>query len=133
VGRSQLTVHDELLAEVRSFVERARDCPESVASRYIGSLATAKKDPKDADVLVTVDDDADLTPLAALGRKLKGRAQSRNKGADIFLADLAGDYIGCLCHWRECYPGKACPAMRATAASEPSCTTISMPLRSIRS
>jgi predicted nucleotidyltransferase len=106
VGTSQLTVRDELLAEVRRFVERARDCPGVRRIALIGSLATAKNDPKDADVLVTVDDDADLTPLAALGRKLKGRAQSRNKGADIFLADLAGDYIGRICHWRECYPGK---------------------------
>jgi predicted nucleotidyltransferase len=102
VGTSQLTVRDELLAEVCRFVERARDCPGVRRIALIGSLATAKKDPKDADVLVTVDDDADLTPLAALGRKLKGRAQSRNKGADIFFADLAGDYIGRLCHWREC-------------------------------
>lgn len=66
---------------------------------------TDKGDPKDADVLVTVEDAADLTPLAAAGRKLKGRAQSRNKGADIFLADPSGNYIGRTCHWRECHPG----------------------------
>ena len=57
-------------------------------------------------MLVTVDDDADLTPLATLGRRLKGHAQSRNKGADIFLADPSGKYIGRICSWRECYPGK---------------------------
>ena len=56
-------------------------------------------------MLITVDDDADLTPLATAGRRLKGRAQSRNKGADIFLADPPGNYIGRICHWRECYPG----------------------------
>jgi len=56
-------------------------------------------------MLITVDDDADLAMLATAGRKLKGRAQSRNKGADIFLADPSGNYIGRICHWRECYPG----------------------------
>ena len=56
--------------------------------------------------MVTVDDDADLTQLATAGRTLKGHAQSRNKGADIFLSDPAGNYIGRICHWRECYPGK---------------------------
>ena len=56
-------------------------------------------------MLVTVDDDADLAPLATAGRRLKGHAQSRNKGADIFLADPLGDYIGRICHWRECWPG----------------------------
>jgi hypothetical protein len=39
------------------------------------------------------------------GRKLKGRAQGRNKGADIFLADPSGNYIGRTCDWRECRPG----------------------------
>jgi hypothetical protein len=50
----------------------------------IGSLATAKSQPKDADLLIWLDDDADLASLAAIGRQLKGRAQSRNGGADIF-------------------------------------------------
>jgi hypothetical protein len=56
-------------------------------------------------MLVTVDDDTDLMPLATAGRKLKGHAQSRNKGADIFLANPSGNYIGRICHWRECRPG----------------------------
>lgn len=56
-------------------------------------------------MLVTVDDDADLRTLAAAGRRLKGRAQSQNKGADIFLASRSGNYIGWTCHWRECAPG----------------------------
>src|SRR5262245_28206783 len=94
-----------LLAEVLHFVERARICPGVRRIALVGSLASDKEDPKDADVLVTIDDDADLTALATAGRKLKGRAQSRNKGADIFLADPSGHYIGRTCHWRECYPG----------------------------
>ena len=105
VANIELTIRDDLLSEVRRFVERARVCPGVRRIVLIGSLATNKEDPKDADVLVTVDDDADLTPLATAGRRLKGRAQSRNKGADIFLADPSGNYIGRICHWRECYPG----------------------------
>ena len=105
VRNTELTIRDYLLAEVRQFVEHARVCPGVRRIALIGSLATEKPDPKDADVLVTVDDDAGLAPLAATGRKLKGHAQNRNRGADIFLADPSGNYIGRICHWRECYPG----------------------------
>ena len=103
---SELTIRDILLAEVRQFVPRARFFPGVRRIALIGSLATHKENPKDADVLVTVDDDADLAPLATAGRRLKGHTQSRNRGADIFLADPSGNYIGRICHWRECYPGK---------------------------
>ena len=98
-------IRDFLLSEVRRFVERACTCPGVQRIALVGSLARDKDDPKDADVLVTVEDGADLTSLATAGRGLKGRAQSRNKGADIFLADPAGRYIGRTCHWRECRPG----------------------------
>lgn len=102
---SELTIRAVLLSEVRQFVERARFFAGVRRIALIGSLATQKNDPKDADVLVTVDDDADLAQLATLGRRLKGHAQSRNKGADIFLSDPSGSYIGRICRWRECYPG----------------------------
>jgi predicted nucleotidyltransferase len=105
VTTSELTIRAVLLAEVRQFVERACTRPGVRHIALIGSLATRKDDPKDADVLVTVDDDADLTQLATAGRKLKGHAQTRNKGADIFLADPSSNYIGRICHWRECRPG----------------------------
>ena len=98
-------VRSFLLSEVSRFAECARECPRVRRIALVGSLARDKDDPKDADVLVAVDDDADLTGLAAAGRRLKGRAQSRNKGADIFLADPSGHYIGRTCHWRECRPG----------------------------
>jgi hypothetical protein len=61
--------------------------------------------PKDADLLVTVEDEADLAPLARLGRRLQGRAQSMNKGADVFLADAHHHYLGRTCTWKECAPG----------------------------
>jgi hypothetical protein len=66
---------------------------------------TTKPDPKDIDVLVVVSDDADLTPLATASRRLQGHAQSFNRGADVFLADERGTYIGRTCHWRDCRPG----------------------------
>jgi hypothetical protein len=72
VRNTELTIRDYLLAEVRLFVEYARVCPGVRRIALIGSLTTEKSDPKDADLLVTVDDDADLTPLATAGRKLKG-------------------------------------------------------------
>ena len=105
VAESESAIRGFLLSEVLRFVERARTCPGVRRIALVGSLARDKHSPKDADVLVTMDDDADLAPLAAAGRRLKGRAQSRNKGADIFLADPSGSYIGRTCHWRECRPG----------------------------
>lgn len=64
----------------------------------LGSIVTNKPNPKDIDVLVVVADDADLIPLATASRRLQGYAQSFNRGADVFLADERGTYIGRLCH-----------------------------------
>jgi hypothetical protein len=71
----------------------------------IGSLTTGKPDPKDADLLVTVADDADLAALAAAGRRIAGHAQSLGRGADVFLANPRGHYLGRTCHWKDCRPG----------------------------
>jgi hypothetical protein len=76
----------------------------------MGSLVTNKPIPKDADVLVTIDDTTDLTGLARAGRRLKGFAQTINLGADIFLADATGCYLGRICQYRECHPRVACLA-----------------------
>jgi hypothetical protein len=94
-----------LLAETFRFINRIAALPGIERIALIGSLTTNKIDPKDADILITVEDDADLTALAAATRRLKGLAQSKNKGADVFLANLAGQYIGRICHWRRCGPG----------------------------
>ena len=102
---NETTIRSFLLTEVLRFVQHACDCPGVQRIALVGSLTKNRNDPKDADVLVTVDNEADLTTLAAAGRTLKGRAQSRNKGADIFLSDPTGNYIGRTCHWRECRPG----------------------------
>jgi hypothetical protein len=100
-----------LLEAVLAFVRAARSTPGVLRVALVGSLATDKPVPKDADVLVTIDADMDLAPLARLGRRLQGAAQRINLGADIFLADAAHRYMGRICHYRECFPRVACRAL----------------------
>jgi hypothetical protein len=71
---------------------------------------TAKAAPKDVDLLVKIDSAMDLTKLAQAGRRLMGFAQSFNLGADVFLADAAGHYLGRICRYRECHPRALCRA-----------------------
>jgi hypothetical protein len=105
------TPRPHLLEAVLTFVRSARSTPGVLRIALLGSLATDKPMPKDADVLVTIDAAVDLSPLARLGRCLKGTAQTINLGADIFLADSAGRYMGRICHYRECRPRVACRAL----------------------
>ena len=99
---------EALLLAVWSFVQAARHCPGVLRIALLGSLATNKAIPKDADVLVTIDHEMNLANLARAGRRLKGSAQTINLGADIFLADATGRYLGRICHYRECHPRVAC-------------------------
>jgi predicted nucleotidyltransferase len=117
------SIRSFLLSEVLRFVERARSCPGVRRIALVGSLVRDKHDPKDADVLVTVDDDADLASLATAGRGLKGRAQSRNKGADVFLADPSGTYIGRIAIGVSVDPESGWPATLVTVGAGPFCTT----------
>jgi hypothetical protein len=39
-----------------------------------------------------------------------GQARTINLGADIFLADTTGHYLGRICHYRECHPRVLCHA-----------------------
>jgi predicted nucleotidyltransferase len=103
--RTERDVRAFLIAEAVRFIDRAVSAPGVRKIAIVGSLTTEKADPKDADILVTVDDDADLAALATAARKLKGAAQTRNKGADVFLANPRSEYIGRICQWRECGPG----------------------------
>jgi hypothetical protein len=107
MGQSTMnpSVRAFLIAEVLVFVRAARQVPGVTRIALIGSLTTTKPEPKDADLLVTVTNDADLEPLARLGRRLQGRAHSINRGGDIFLADPTGKYLGRTCHWKDCRPG----------------------------
>jgi hypothetical protein len=99
-----------LLLAVYSFVRAARAYPGVRRISLLGSLVTAKAIPKDVDLLVTIDRTMDLTDLARAGRRLMGSAQTLNLGADIFLADTTGRYLGRICHYRECHPRSACLA-----------------------
>jgi hypothetical protein len=74
----------------------------------LGSLISSKRVPKDADILIWIGSDVDLKKLAEVGRRLKGKAQSLNLGADIFLANSANEYLGRLCRFRDCHPRVAC-------------------------
>jgi hypothetical protein len=100
-----------LLNAVLAFVRAARSTPGVLRIALLGSLATDKPVPKDADVLVSIDAGMDLGPLARLGRRLQGTAQTINLGADIFLADSTGRYLGRICHYGECWRRVACRAL----------------------
>lgn len=104
---------EKLLSELPWFVRAVARLKGVKRISILGSMTTEKLDPKDIDFLITVDDDADLVPLAKVGRQLKGHAQQLNRGADIFLADSRGQYIGRTCQWRECGPGirRSCDAL----------------------
>lgn len=106
-----------MFAEVRRFVRFARDLPGVARIAMIGSLTTGKEFPKDIDMLVTVTDDFELAPLAKLGRQLSGHMQTHQAGADVFLADMNGNYLGRTCPWKECGPGfrASCDAMHCGA------------------
>lgn len=101
-----------LLEGVRKFVEQAIHVYDVRRIALVGSLTTEKSRPKDADVLVTVGDEVHLRSLTKLGRKLKGAGQSHGSGADIFLSNTSGHYIGRTCSWRECHPLVACRCQR---------------------
>ncbi|MCL4267615.1 MAG: hypothetical protein KJ069_30865 [Anaerolineae bacterium] len=90
--------------EVRIFVRAASHLPGITRIALIGSLTTDKVDPKDADMLVTVTDQADWTPLAMSGRKLQGHCQGFGRSGEVFLADEQHHYLGRTCSWKQCGP-----------------------------
>jgi len=103
--QSNQDVRAFLITEAFRFIDRIVTIPGLRRIAMIGSLISSKAEPKDVDILITIDDEVDLTALASTARKLKGAAQTMNKGADVFLANPAGQYIGRICHWRNYGPG----------------------------
>jgi hypothetical protein len=103
--QSDQNIRAFLIAEAFRFIDRIVAIPGLRRIAMVGSLTSSKVDPKDVDILITIDDEADLTALATAARKLKGAAQTKNKGADVFLVNPSGQYIGRICRWRECGPG----------------------------
>ncbi len=97
-----------LLGALWEFVCNARKLPGVHAIALVGSLTAEKPFPKDADLLVVVDAAADIARLATLGRRLKGKAQALNLGADVFLLNEFREHIGRTCGYRECRPRVAC-------------------------
>jgi predicted nucleotidyltransferase len=95
---------EHLLGGVLKFTRIAAQMAGVNRIALLGSLTREEPDPKDADVLVVVTDEMDLAPLAKAGRQLAGHAQQLNRGADVFLANERGHYIGRTCPWRECGP-----------------------------
>jgi len=100
-----LKVREKLLQELSWFVRAVAKVPGVRKIGLLGSITTEKKNPKDIDFVVVVEDTADLEPLARWGRKLSGHAMQVGRGADVFLANTRGTYIGRTCHWRDCGPG----------------------------
>ena len=103
VSREEL--RRSLLVLAADFITRVRDLPGVLRLALLGSIVTEKAKPKDIDLLVTIGDNCDLRLLATRARRLKGRAQSLGSGADVFLADADGVYLGRTCQWRTCRPG----------------------------
>jgi hypothetical protein len=102
--RVSQTIRQRLLEDAWQFVRIAGQLPGVVRIALVGPLATEKPAPKDVDLLIAVTDAADLTPMAHAARRLKGHAQSYNHGADVFVADPSGHYLGRLCPWKQCAP-----------------------------
>jgi hypothetical protein len=97
----------DLLRAVLVFVRNARVIPGVRRIALLGSLATSKAIPKDVDLLVGVDDDMPLDTLARLSRRLSGATMATGDGcgADVFLHNPQGQYLGRVCLWKQCAPG----------------------------
>jgi predicted nucleotidyltransferase len=114
--RASSAVRGTLLELGVAFVRAARNCQGVSRIALVGSVATSKPRPKDIDLLVSVAPNVDLPRLATLARRLGGSAQSKlNSGADVFLADRIGEYLGRACHYRECHPRVLCRARHCGA------------------
>jgi predicted nucleotidyltransferase len=102
-----------LLEAAIRFVDAARQLRGVQRISLLGSITTERPNPKDVDVLVVITEDTDITALANHARRLQGAAQQVNLGADVFLADDRGNYLGRTCPWKNCQPGVrvACDAL----------------------
>jgi len=97
----------DLLRAVLDFVRNARKLPGVQRIAVVGSLTTDKAIPKDVDLLVGVEDGILLEPLARLSRRLSGATMATGDGcgADVFLHNPQGEYLGRICQWKVCAPG----------------------------
>ncbi len=105
--RWKLADRDVLLDVGKWFFDQAKLLTEVEQIALVGSICTAKKKPKDIDFLVNIRSGADIKALATLARKLQGRIQKGNLGADVFIVE-DGKYIGRACHYKEPWPRVVC-------------------------
>lgn len=109
-------VRERFIAEVLAFVRGASRLPGVTRIALLGSLTTEEPEPEDADVLVTVTDEADLPPPGKTGppasrppaadqpgcRRLPGRSGWQLPGAYLSLETLRPRHS----------PEMRCPALR---------------------
>jgi hypothetical protein len=77
-----------LLRFAAEFVRAATQVPGVESISLLGSICTDRQHPKDIDFLVVV-----------------------SSGADIFLVNSQHQYIGRICHYRDCRPRRTCQAL----------------------
>ena len=97
----------DLLRAVARFVRAARDLKGVKRVALLGSLTTPEPFPKDVDLLVEFEGDHRLDGLARSARRLLGQAAQTGDscGADVFLCDSDGAYLGRMCPYKRCAPG----------------------------
>lgn len=97
----------DLLLAVLDFVRAARALTGVRRIALLGSLTTSKPIPKDVDLLVEVEDSMALDHLARFKRKLLGKTMQTGDGcgAEVFLCNPYGEYLGRICSWKQCAPG----------------------------
>jgi predicted nucleotidyltransferase len=104
----------DLLRAVLDFVRDTRRLPGVSRIALLGSITTSKPIPKDVDILVEVEDEMSLQKLASLTRTLLGKTMQTGDGcgADVFLCDTDGEYLGRICSYKNCAPDirKSCQA-----------------------
>jgi hypothetical protein len=74
----------ELLAAAAEFVARIVNIRGARSVALLGSITIEKRNPKDIDLLVTIEADADVSVLAKHARQPEGTTQQFNRGADGF-------------------------------------------------
>lgn len=99
------TVRTQMLTATVPFVLAAAQIQGVKRVALVGSLLTGKVRPKDIDLLISVEDSADLVSLATAGRRYQGRMGQLthgNYGVDLFMTNTKQQYLGRLCHRKSC-------------------------------
>ena len=121
---SNRSAHALLIAEVLDFVRAARHVSGINRIALIGSLTTNQPHPNDADLLVSVTQDADLAPLARLSAGPGAETRVSTAGATSSWSILGGIISGASAPGRGVVPGFVGLVMLGTAADATTRTTI---------